>query len=107
MGDKEFENFLNEEDHGDDQEGPVPVPSCQKRLLFDIIKQKMNGTADLIGILSDLHIKYPEEGYKKDINRLLSINKISLEQLDYIMSVVIDEINGEEEGGGGGGENTG
>ena len=89
MGDKEFEDFL------EGREGGEQVIPCQKRLLFDMIQQKMDASIDLIGVLSKLDSK---EKYIKFIDSLVTMSKESFDQLEYLISVVLDEINGESEG---------
>ena len=93
MGDKEFENFLNEENEDNINHAPM---ECQKKLLFDIIQQKMDNSTNLIGIYSDLHVKFPSLGYDHVIAELKKISDVSFEQLDYLISIVINEINGED-----------
>lgn len=88
MSDKEFERFLNGDD--DHDQGPL---ECQKRLMFDMVKQKLDNSTDLIGIYSELHIKFPESGYKEILDDLKKISDHSFDQLDYIMSIVLDEMD--------------
>jgi hypothetical protein len=88
MGDAEFENFLN---GNSNENSPL---ECQKKLLLDIIQQKLNSTVELIGVYSDLHIKFPKYGYDDKITALKKIFDDTLEQLDYLMSVVFDEMDG-------------
>lgn len=90
MGDKEFENYLN---GGEGEE--FPYNECQKRLMFDMVKQKLDSSTDLIGIYSELHIKFPEAGYEAELKELRKISKNSFEQLDYLMSVILEELNDE------------
>jgi hypothetical protein len=85
MGDEEFENFLQ------DKEGPTP--ECQKRLLFDIIQQKLCNSTDLIGIYSELYSKFPKKEYEVEIDAIKEISKEAFEQLDYLMSVVLEEMD--------------
>ena len=93
MGDNEFEDFL-EKSGKNFENGPM---ECQKKILFDIVQLKMENSSNLIGIYSDLHIRFPKHGYDREINNLKKISEESFEQLDYLMSTVLDEINGGEE----------
>jgi hypothetical protein len=93
MGDKEFEDYLQgqENDHHE-------VPECQKKLLYDIIQQKMCNSTDLIGIYSELMIRFPTKKiYEKEVAELQVISKQAFEQLDYLMSVVLEEMYPDEE----------
>jgi hypothetical protein len=90
MGDREFEDFL------DGKEGEQ-LPTCQKRLLFEIIQQKMDSSIDLIDTLSKLYLKAPKSDYTDWIDSLMIISKESFEQLDYLMSVLLDEIDPDED----------
>ena len=90
MGDQEFENFL----HGQENQG---VPECQKRLLYDIIQTKLGNSTDLIGIYTELMTRFPKKDYELEIKELREISSQAFEQLDYLMSVVIDEIDGKPE----------
>jgi hypothetical protein len=91
MGDNEFEDFIN-------KKNPDHSPlECQKKLLFDIIQQRMENSTNLIGIFSNLHIEFPKHGYNEEIEKLKKISETSFDQLDYLMSLVFDEINGEED----------
>jgi hypothetical protein len=91
MGDREFAEFL-------DGKGNEEVPSCQKRLLFDIIKQKMDSSVDLLDILTNM--KSPKIDIVDWMEELAHISKQSFEQLDYLMSIVLDEINDCDSDGG-------
>jgi len=91
MGDKEFENYLQ------GKENDPEVPECQKRLLYDIIQQKICNSTDLIGIYSELMIKFPKGIYEKELEELRVISKQAFEQLDYLMSVVLEEMYPDEE----------
>jgi hypothetical protein len=95
MGDKEFEDYLNGKEPN---LNPIPR-DCQKKLLFDIIQQKMENSTNLIGIYSDLHIRFPKAEYYKELENLKKISVDAFEQLDYLMSVVLEEIDND------GGEN--
>jgi hypothetical protein len=97
MGDLEFENFLNGDTDGGEENENHPY-DCQKRLLFDIIKQKMDSLIELHGIYSDLHLKFPKSGYDSGFNSLKQMIENSFEQLDYLMSILLDEINGKGPG---------
>jgi len=88
MGDKEFEAFLNNDD--DDNE---EIPECQKRLLFDIIQTKMGNSTDLVVAVSELYAKDPNPAYKAWLKELEGISKQSFEQLDYLMTVIMDELD--------------
>ena len=86
MGDKEFEDYLNRDEEG--------APECQKRLLFDIIQQKLTNSTELVGIYADLLIRFPKKAYEVELEELRDISKNAFEQLDYLMSVLLDEIDG-------------
>lgn len=87
MGDQEFENFL----HGKEDQG---IPDCQKRLLYDIIQTKLGNSTDLIGIYTELMARFPNKrDYELEIKDLREISSQAFEQLDYLMSIVIDEID--------------
>jgi hypothetical protein len=89
MGDKEFEHYLNRENG--------QIPECQKKLLFEIIQQKMNTSTDLLEIFSKLYLKYPKLDYQRVVDNMMTASKQAFEQLDYLMSILIDEINGASE----------
>ena len=90
MGDKEFEEFLNNDP---DDDGGESMPECQKRLLFDIIQQKMGNSTDLICSLSELATKDSNPEYAAWLKDLMNISKQSFEQLDFLMSVIIEDMN--------------
>jgi len=86
MGDNEFEKFL------EGKEGGEGIPICQKRLVFDIVKQKMDNTRDLLDIFTKLRADDPE-AYKGYIDSLYKIATVTQDQMDYILSLVLEEIN--------------
>ncbi|MBE3086494.1 MAG: hypothetical protein IMZ64_09790 [Bacteroidetes bacterium] len=55
----------------------------------------MENSTNLIGIYSELHIKFPTSGYNSKITELEKISDTSFEQLDYLLSLILEEINGE------------
>ena len=103
MGDKEFENFLGGNTDGEEEQG---IHYCQKRLMLDIIQQKMYTLSNLysssLEYLSSLKADVETDPLKKRIinivPKLLDQYKEASNQLDYLFGEVIDEIDGEEEG---------
>jgi hypothetical protein len=92
MGDREFEDFLNNKNSHNNN-----VPEDKKRLLFDIIQQKMDNSAYLVDTLSKLYLKTPKEKYTDWLDAMMVISKQSFEQIEYLMGIIIDDI--EEESG--------
>lgn len=95
MGDREFENFLNGRDN-DDDDNEGDFYGCKKRLLFDILQLKIENSTNLIGIFSDL-IKEPRGNtaidYKSKLTELIEISEVSFEQLDMLLTEVIDDMD--------------
>lgn len=86
MGDDEFEKFLNR----DNNEG---TNECQKRLIFEIIQQKLISATDTIEVLTELQKQSPKITYVEYIDKLVEKSKQAYEQLDYLMSLLINEID--------------
>jgi len=83
MGDAEFENFLND--------GSGKDNDCPKKLLFEILKLKIDNTTDLIEVFS----KLPQDNdfYRGLLIDTIQVSKNAFEQLDYLTSMLIDELN--------------
>ena len=93
MGDREFEDFLDGKESEDNDEHGEDMLECQKALLFDIIQQKMDNSTNLINYATKLHLKEPSPIYKEWLNDLIEISRQSFNQLDWLMSAVIEEID--------------
>jgi hypothetical protein len=94
MGDQEFEDYLN---NGGDEDYEGGVPECQKNLLLNIIGQKMGNSTQLIDVLSKLYLKAPKANILEYINELMVTSREAFDQLDYLMSIVLEEIDGEDD----------
>lgn len=92
MGDKEFEDFLNNKNNSNSN-----IPEDKKRLLFDIIQQKMNNSAYLVDTLSNLYLKTPKDKYTEWLDSMMTLSKQSFDQLEYLMGIIIDDIEEESE----------
>jgi len=91
MGDKDFEDYLN---GGDKNNGGFHED--KKRLLFDVLQLKMENTTNLIGIFSDMIINTDfdiKENIKTRLSDLMEVSDITYEQLDMLLSEIIDELN--------------
>jgi hypothetical protein len=83
MGDRDFEEFLNE--------NSTPSPDCPKKLLLDALRLKLNASSSTLAVYLKMPVKYEQE-----IADLVRISKEGFEQLDYLMSTIVDEIDDEE-----------
>jgi hypothetical protein len=84
MGDRDFEEFLDE--------NSTPSPDCPKKLLLDALRLKLNASSSTLAVYLKTPVKYEQE-----ITDLIRISREGFEQLDYLMSTIVDEIDDGEE----------
>ena len=88
MGDQEFEDFI-------DKNSEEELPYCQKRLLLDVIRLKLSTISNqLSGYLQSNETRVI---FKEQIDNLIKLSEEGMEQLDYLMSTIIEEIDDEND----------
>ena len=92
--DKEFEDFLrNVNSQRNDDDPGYDIQQDQKRLMLDIIGLKLNSAVDLLNTLPNLALKAAEKDLK--MRQLINNYENAHEQLDYLLSVLMDEMSGD------------
>jgi hypothetical protein len=118
FGDKDFEAFLNNgDDDGDNDNGEEKsaedstgedleaildmneISMSQKRLLFDIIQQKLLFNSDLLRALTDVYIKNDSKEVFEMIKKISETSQTIMTQLDSLMTLLLDEMGYVEEKG--------
>jgi hypothetical protein len=90
-GDKNFEEFLEE---GEDDDGPIFPMDCQKRLFLGALQLKMSSITETLKVYTELNKATGiSKEYKDDVTELLKNSKDTLEGIDYLLSLIVQEID--------------
>ena len=89
MGDKDFEDFLNQGDRELTQD-------CQKRLLLNILELKLNSVSDQMSNYLEAS-KDNSVRYRGEIDKLQRIADDGFGQLDFLLATVLEEMGLEDD----------
>jgi hypothetical protein len=112
-GDKKFEGFLNNDDDDNSKNGNsddltnenkcvqesesdiecmLEISMDQKRLLFDIIQQKMMYNSDVLRILSDIYLNNNSKEIFSMIKKNIESSEDYTGQMDSLMALLLDDM---------------
>lgn len=97
MGDKEFEEFLSEGEESED------FHDCRKKIFYDVIKLKMNTSAELFKTISGIRAslgdapKDIKTGMDDFLFKIMEYTRESYDQLNFLLGMMVDEMDEEGE----------
>jgi hypothetical protein len=104
MGDKEFEKLFNNNDDDQDIHEGVNL-TCHHRLMFEVINNRTESITDMISSIANFLADINKANTKNLIsnktvntaedflNSLITQAKVSIDQTDYLISRIIDELD--------------